>query len=238
MNPTDFRERALLATEPLQPGPASYEWLRDNVARRRRATRVFTAVAAAGCVAVAGVAFAALPGGGERTAPPLAPPSAGLRPVAMDVDGDGRADDVFITDADDPWGVEVRGTRWGTVVLTMDDPAVGTHGRGINGTMHMDSEPGAETLVGVMEGIDSGATQAFLLVVPVDGRPVWLTDQRGDLVRLPDDHTRLDCTTFPDGRRGVVITGDNGRKATYEIVRGVLTPVATPEGALESCYLE
>lgn len=254
MTPDEFRERAATAVEPLQPGPSSYEWLRANVARRRVRTRVLTAVTAAAVAGLVGVGFAAIPK--EVAAPPSTgatqgivspssePTMVGPKPSVLlhvpgDVDADREADDVFVLDnPDGRWGVEVRGTRWGRKVLWMDDPVTGARGRSINGSLEMDDDPGAETLVGFE---DTDGRDGYLVVVPVDQRIVWLTDAAGELVVLPnagEGQERFGCVRVPEGGRAVYVENDRGGREYFKIVRGVRTPIAAPTEAVEtSCYL-
>jgi hypothetical protein len=129
-----------------------------------------------------------LPTGPARTAPPVAavpptgvvrppdtvPPRPPNRPVANDVDGDGRADAVSVPA---PGTVRVRYATGATDTVSVE--AMAGDGR-LQGVVDADADGRAEVFVHVGTGAYSDQTSVLryvdgrLRVVTLDGRQVWL----------------------------------------------------------------
>ncbi|HWL37891.1 MAG TPA: hypothetical protein VNQ77_17025 [Frankiaceae bacterium] len=204
MTPDEFRERAATAVEPLQPSPASYEWLRANVARRRVRTRLVTAAAAAAVVGLAGAGYAALPHGDSAarphtgatqlmtrdTGPTVSPspertmigPKPYTRPtVAMDLDGDGKVDTARIVEEPGRWGVEVERTERGKATVWMPG-LLGRYAHAIVASTNVDDDYRAEVVVDVS---DDPALEELVVLIPVGMRDlVWLAEADGAVAIL------------------------------------------------------
>lgn len=192
IEPDELRRELAQAVAPLDPSPRSYNWLKDNIARRRRQRWLIggtTAAAGALSLGVAALVFSAVTAPDSRVRKDRAADRPSELPwqkppaIDGDIDGDGKVDEVglhFATGSTAaPPSVHIRAVLTSGRTVEADSGFPSDKGHFIDGVVDIDQDGYAEVVVAV----DQKGGSTFLAIARlVNGRFAFMQSEGATFV--------------------------------------------------------